>query len=78
MPNGMGRGMGLDRLKEFVRLNQGCLEVFSHDGYARIDRQTERYETHGTTFEGTLLNISLQCDDRYYCFKSEAPAVPLF
>lgn len=77
-PNGMGRGMGLDLLKEFVRLNKGRLEVFSHDGYARIDEREERYETRQSMFEGTVLNISLQCDDRYYCFKSEVPDTPLF
>ncbi len=74
----MGRGMGLDLLKESVRLNKGCLEVFSHDGYARIDEKEERYETRPSMFEGTVLNISLQCDDRYYCFKSEVPDTPLF
>jgi hypothetical protein len=77
-PNGRGRGMGLDLLKEFVRINKGRLEVFSHEGYARIDEKEERYETRPSMFEGTVLNISLQCDDRYYCFKSEVPGTPLF
>jgi hypothetical protein len=77
-PNGMGRGMGLGLLKEFVRVNNGCLELFSHDGYARIDEREERYETRASMFEGTILNISLQCDDRYYCFQSEASDTPIF
>ena len=38
------RGMGLDLLKEFVRLNGGKLEIYSHDGYARIDSSGEIYE----------------------------------
>lgn len=77
-PNGMGRGMGLDLLREFVKLNQGRLEVFSHDGYARIDGRGEKYETRNSMFEGTILNISFQCDDRHYCFAAEVPDTPLF
>lgn len=77
-PNGMGRGMGLDLLREFVRVNNGRLEVFSHDGYARIDGTEEKYQTRGGMFEGTILNISLQCDDKHYCFASEVPNTPLF
>ena len=77
-PNGMGRGMGLDLLRDFVKVNDGWLEVFSHDGYARIDRQGERYETRNSMFEGTILNISLKCDDKLYCFDTEIPNTPLF
>jgi len=74
----MGRGMGLDLLREFIRLNKGRLEVFSHDGYAKIDEKEEKYETRNSMFEGTILNISLQCDDRHYCFTTEVPSTPLF
>ena len=77
-PNGMGQGIGLDLLRELVNVNAGCLEVFSHEGYARIDDKGEKYETRGSVFEGTLLNVSLRCDDRYYCFQSEAPGGWLF
>lgn len=78
-PNGMGRGMGLELLKEFVRVNKGVLEVFSHDGYARITEKQEKYEVRARkTFEGTILNVSLRCDDRYYCLQSEIQDTPLF
>ena len=70
--------MGLDLLREFIRLNKGRLEVFSHDGYAKIDEKEEKYETRNSMFEGTILNISLQCDDRHYCFTTEVPSTPLF
>jgi len=30
----VSRGLGLNLLKEFVRLNQGKLEIYNNDGYA--------------------------------------------
>lgn len=77
-PNGMGRGIGLDLLRQFVKLNKGRLEVFSHEGYAVIDEGEERYETRRTFFEGTLVNIGLHCDETHYCLASEVADEPLF
>ncbi len=77
-PNGMGRGVGLDLLKRFVSLNKGRLDVFSHEGYALIAEQEERYETRPTFFEGTMVNISLRCDETHYCLASEVADEPLF
>lgn len=77
-PNGMGRGVGLDLLKHFIRVNKGSLEVFSHDSYALIDEKHERFEARGLGFEGTLVNISLRCDESYYCFASEVSDKPIF
>lgn len=59
-------GVGLDFLKQFVNLNQGKLEIFSHDGYAIIDKGKESYQVRQTFFEGTLVNITLKCDESYY------------
>lgn len=77
-PNGMGRGMGLDMLRQFVSLNKGKLEVYSHDGHAIIDGAGVRVQTRANFFEGTLVNLSLVCDDSYYCLASEAARGPLF
>ena len=33
-----GRGLALD-VRELYQVNKGCLEVFSHDGYARIEEK---------------------------------------
>ena len=66
-------GLGLDLLKEFVRLNQGKLEVYSNEGYAIIDKDGERYENHDISFEGTIVHITLRCDEKLYHFKDEPP-----
>ena len=77
-PNGTSRGMGLDLLKEFVKLNKGKLEIFSHEGYALIDEENEIFMNRQTFFEGTLVNITLKCDASYYHFASEVTDEPLF
>lgn len=64
-------GSGLDLLKEFVRLNQGKLEVYSNEGYAIIDKNGEHYENKDISFEGTVVHITLRCDERLYRFKDE-------
>jgi len=77
-PNGTSRGMGLDLLKEFVKLNKGRLEIFSHEGYALIDETRETFVNRRTFFEGTLVNITFRCDESYYHFASETPEGPIF
>jgi signal transduction histidine kinase len=72
-----GRGIGLDLLHDFVRKNGGRLEMFSHEGYVAIaDGQISFAEQKGY-FEGTLVNISLKCDDSFYCLASEIDKEPL-
>ncbi len=65
------RGLGLDLLREFVRQNQGRLEMFSHEGYVRVADGRVSFAESPTFFEGTLVNISLRCDEKYYCLASE-------
>lgn len=75
------RGLGLDLLKEFVQKASGVIQIFSHDGYARIDRQGETYENAEPFFEGTLVQIRLSCDDKLYMLSNELAAmkaVPFF
>jgi hypothetical protein len=77
-PNGTSRGMGLDLLKEFVKLNKGKLEVFSHESYAIIDSKLEEFMNRATFFEGTLINITFICDESYYQLASETIEEPFF
>jgi hypothetical protein len=59
-------GIGLDTLKTFVKEKQGKIEIYSHDGFAIIDQHQERYNTIGTFFQGTLINITVKCDPISY------------
>jgi hypothetical protein len=68
---GVARGLGLDLLKEFVRLNQGKLEIYSNDGYAIVDKDGERFENRDLAFEGTVVHITLRCDENLYRFRDE-------
>lgn len=77
-PGSSGGGIGLDLLKELVRLNEGALSVFSHEGYAVLLSQSERYEARSRYFEGTMVTITLRCDQRYYRLMHERGSEPLF
>jgi hypothetical protein len=64
-------GLGLDLLKEFVRVNQGKMEVYSNEGYALIDKDGERFLNRASSFEGTIFHITLRCDENLYRFAGE-------
>lgn len=70
-PNSAPRGVGLDLLKDFIRVNHGKLEVYSNEGYGIIDHTGERFENQSISFEGTFFHITLRCDARYYQFANE-------
>jgi anti-sigma regulatory factor (Ser/Thr protein kinase) len=71
-PNGAGRGLGLDLVREFVRLNEGALQIFSGDGYAVATKDSQRYDVLEVPFSGTLINITFRCDERYYFLTEES------
>lgn len=75
---GVARGLGLDLLKEFVRLNHGKLEVYSNEGYVVIDQNGERFENRSASFEGTVFYVTLRCDEALYRFADEADDGPPF
>jgi hypothetical protein len=82
---GFARGMGLDLLKEFVKVNRGQVSIFSHDAFAIVDarlpQQKDRELVYGKSlipFAGTLANIVFRCTRHYYSFASEPTSRPLF
>jgi hypothetical protein len=72
---GVAKGLGLDLLKEFIGLNQGKLEIYSNKAYGLIDGENERYEKLDSPFEGTMVHITLRCDENLYQFKDEIDPV---
>lgn len=68
----VSRGLGLDLLSEFVIINKGTLEIFSHDGYVLVDTKQKRFEDRRQFFEGTLVNITLKCDESCYTSTSQS------
>ncbi|HEY5073372.1 MAG TPA: hypothetical protein VII34_01665 [Pyrinomonadaceae bacterium] len=68
-----GRGLGLDLLTSFVKLNAGEMRIFSHEGHATVTTEGVVFSPSSEYFEGTLVNILLHCDERYYYLTSEQP-----
>lgn len=74
-----GRGLGLGLLKEFVSIAKGRLEIFSNEAYCLIEKNQEKYVSRSVFFQGTLVNITLHCDEKlYYYFTHEVADKPPF
>lgn len=68
----MARGNGLDIIKSFIQKNQGGkLEIYSHGGIAKITQDNDEYGRQDIPFQGTIVNINLVCDSKYYLLDSE-------
>lgn len=65
-------------LKQFVHINKGKLQILSHEGCATIDEKQEIYENRQSFFGGTLVNITLLCNESYYALELEPDDEPLF
>ena len=78
--DGIPRGLGLNLLQGFIRKNHGNLTIWSNDAQVSIGDNEVKYESHDINFNGTLVDIALLCDERYYCLASEMPPAgdPLF
>ena len=71
-PDSTSRGVGLDLLKSFIRVNGGTMQVLSNDGFAEITTDREIYDSFTPVFEVTVFHIKLVCDENYYCLAGEA------
>jgi hypothetical protein len=59
-------GMGLKLLKEFIIDNKGRLDIYSHSGHAIIDASGEQYDLIDSYFKGTVVNITINIDQKAY------------
>lgn len=71
-PPDLPRGLGFGILKEFVKVNQGNLIVVSDEYLATVGKNGE-YSTVALPghFHGTMVNITVKCDNRYYKLRKE-------
>ncbi len=60
------RGLGLALLQEFVEQNHGRLEIYSQHAYAVLTRESAQFLARSTNFGGTIVNISISCDESVY------------
>ncbi|PTR30758.1 histidine kinase/DNA gyrase B/HSP90-like ATPase [Luteibacter sp. OK325] len=78
------RGLGLDLLKEFVNINGGRLDIYSHHGHGRVESAEPRFKSLMLSMGATVVQIRLHCDDRLYVLQQELeqqlppPGTPLF
>ncbi|WP_024983786.1 ATP-binding protein [Brevibacillus borstelensis] len=73
-----GRGLGLGILKDYIKANNGILEIYSNDGYVKVTKNQEVFQNTPYFFGGTIFNITIKQDESYYCFASEVDNDPLF
>jgi hypothetical protein len=52
--------------------------MFSHEGYVRVADGQVSFGEPPEFFEGALVNVSLRCDESYYCLASELSDEPPF
>ncbi|WP_219843867.1 hypothetical protein [Aliivibrio sifiae] len=69
---GMPRGLGFDLLSQFVKLNKGEMRIYSNSVFAKILGNND-FIINNSKYHlpGTLVSIKINCDNRYYQFKSE-------
>lgn len=66
------RGLGFGLLAEFTAINKGELKIYSNTYCAIVNEQGEyTVEKMKTPFRGTMVSITINCDDRHYAFLSE-------
>ncbi len=63
---GLARGLGLKLLKGFIQRNHGVLEVYTDGALMRMDKTNEQFSPYAQAFGGTIVQITLMCDSKYY------------
>lgn len=71
-PPDVPRGLGFGILKDFIMVNGGVLRIFTDSYMATVDSMG-RYVTQKVSgcILGTLVSITVKCDDKYYRLVSE-------
>lgn len=72
-------GLGLGVIMEFLRLNNGKMQIVSADGYWEYRRGEISQNLLSKPFPGTIVNIEFNLnDDKIYYLKDETPLEGIF
>lgn len=71
-------GLGLAQLKQFIRMNNGSLDIISGRGWVSLRGQKEQSYILKSAFPGTVVNINFNFDDQdYYYMSSEKQPIDI-
>lgn len=78
-PPDMPRGLGFGILREFISVNKGSIRICS-DSYIATVNASGDYEVNsiGGHIPGTLVSLTINCDDLHYRFASENTDAPKY
>ncbi len=77
--NNIPGGLGLKIIRDFVRLNNGKVQIVSSDGYWEYAHGTEHSNKLDNIFPGTLVNLEFNLDDKsFYYLTQEKPEDIIF
>ena len=72
-------GLGLSLIREFLKKNNGKIQIISSDGYWEQKGQDEIENSFPQIFQGTIVNLEFNIDDKsYYCLSSEINEEEIF
>ena len=72
-------GLGLKLLREFIRLNQGRIQIVSDAGYWEFAGGAVTTKRFNQPFPGTTVNLEINTADRHsYCLPSELTSANIF
>lgn len=60
------RAIGLKNLKRFIQKNKGSLNVYTDGARLELDMSGERSFRHASAYGGTIVYVTLQCDQTLY------------
>lgn len=63
---GFPRGLGLDFLKNFIKLNNGYIKIYSNDSHGDISKADEIYSNMNKNLVGTLFIMKVNADFHHY------------
>ncbi|MEM6350830.1 MAG: ATP-binding protein [Cyanobacteria bacterium P01_D01_bin.14] len=69
---GISRGLGLHLLQSFIHCNGGSLLIYSNDGCIQVSEKGVQYAPRAVNFAGTLVNITLQCNESVYDLETDS------